>query len=1232
MSAEDVMRLLVQPWKHYVGARLQMARPTIDSDFNENAISDDEDWRQATLAMVGAAGRVDQGFLPDLVPGDSRTATVVRFGAFVQTLAIEFDLRPGTMYAGGRRFDQPKLEPVLFQREYLQMGPATAPRAVTGTHQQMAYLFASEQPVSAVEDAELLEPALGGADGALRDRLMRRVEVRAVQAQTCEAAFGEVLDALTQGTTLDYDQDTCELRSGARLQVGFASPVVEDDCPACVPSLRGRHLGRENHTFRVMLASPDSYVWAFDDGAPLYRVKVVPDGPRGARVDLLTPPKDDDHHPGLDTVVELLPWSALLDNGQPQGGKLSGERVRNEKVSVQQGFFARVDGVYQPSSRSMHVRLPAAARELGLGTSGKADKSAAKAASGFKSSASPVSEIVATRWDARHPHADELNPTSTASDGSFEAHLYMRVWHRQSDGSFAIPTSSSAPLGQTGLVPIFSGRGRPGDFWTFSVRPSAPDEVVPRELMRLGGIAPHGPRTMVVPIALMEWSSTGGTTQTLQALHDCRPRIRALTDRGCDTFIVGPNGQGDFARIQTAIDHLPPAGGRIVVLPGIYEEQLVIEGRRNVTIVGCGARSRIATPPHLRRAALVRIGPQAPQEDAIDTSHVTLRDLALLARGQIGVLARGERIVLDRLDVRAEASGGSHDDGPGPAPTSAAVVVDGSFDVRVTRCRIVQDGGPSLHAAVYVQSPGLGALVEDNVIEVESIDGRDGQSWGGIQVGGGSREIEIRRNRITGGRGHGITLGSASFWTMEKDVRRLLGAGMGLLRPELSSASRSVLRAVDERLHPEPDPPLEDVLIEDNEVTGAGGSGIGSLAMAVVHRPEAMAPPLCLRATSFVVEGLTVRGNRIQDNARAVLDDSQDPLVRGGVALGESIRLRVVGNVIRDHGRGKAPVCGVFVGRGRDLRIERNRIERNGTLEGPADTDRVVARGGIVLIDPGQIGVKVEWIHEAGLDAVLVVDNVVEHYGGPALSVVTTGPCTVRGNHLTAATEPVDPTTGRGPVVLVVVPGRPWEAVDVPEGAPSPTYWLQPPLSVGYLHGQAQKFGGPGGGLTFSSNQITTGWAGQRGGRRGRALPVILRSADTVVMRGNQLAARVPNDSMAAHALVMGAAVSVTSNRVAEPVGSTSVSMICAPFLLTCSTDNVLTHCHVPDAWPGEYDVIDGNLVLLRPDDGCRSATKRLGQTINALVESFFGLSPALNVKGQSIAMRRAAFPPRNEP
>lgn len=1230
MSAEDVMRLLAQPWKHYVGARLQMARPTIDSDLNEDALADDEDWRLAMLAVVGGAGRVDPGFMPDLTPGDTRTATLVRFGTFVQALAIEFDLRPGAMHAGGRRFEQPKLEPVLFQREYLQMGPATAPRAATGTHRQMAYLFASEQPVSSVEDAELLEPALGGADGALRERLMRRVEVRSVQGQTCQAAFDEVLAELTKGTILDYDRDTCELRSGARLQVGFASPVVEDDCPACVPSLRGRYLGRENHTIRVMLASPDSYVWAFDDGSPLYGVKVIPDGLGGARVDLLTPPKDEDHYPGLDTVVELLPWSALLDNGEPQGGKASGERVRNEKVAVQQGFFTRVDSVYEPSSRSMHVRLPAAASELGLGTSGKTDKSAAK---GTKSSASPVSEIVATRWDTRHPHASELNPTPTTGGGSFEAYLYMRVWHRQSDGSFSIPTSSSAPLGQTGLVPIFSGRGRPGDFWIFSVRPSAPDEVVPRELMRTGGIAPHGPRTIVVPIALMEWSSPGGTIQTLQALHDCRPRIRALTDRGCDTFVVGPDGQGDFARIQTAIDHLPPSGGRIVVLPGTYEEHLVIEGRHNVTIVGCGTRSRIVTPPRLRRTALVRIGPRPANEHGTDTSQVTLRDLALVARGQIGVLARGERIVLDRLHVRAESGGGRHDDQPGPGPTSGAVVIDGGLDVRVTRCRILQDGRPSPHAAIYVQSPGLGALVEDNVVEVESVDGLDGQSWGGIQIGGGSREIEIRRNRIAGGAGHGITLGSASFWTMEKGALRFLGAGMGLLGPELSSAPRSVLRVVDERLHPEPDPAIEDVLIEDNEITGAGGSGIGSLAIAVAHRPEALAPPLCLRATSFVVEGLTVRRNRIEDNARASLEAQGDPLMRGGVVLGESIRLCVVGNVIREHGRrGKAPACGIFVGRGRNLRIECNRIERNGTIDGPSELDRRVARGGIVMIAPEQVGMNVDRVLQAGLDAVLVVDNVVEHYGGPALSLVATGSCTVRGNHFTAATEPVEPTTGRGPAVLVVVPGRPWESVDVPEGAPSSAYWLQPPLSLGYLHGRAQKFGGPGGGLTFSTNQVTTGWAGKVGEQRGRALPVILRSADTVVMRGNQLAARVPDDSMAAHALVMGAVVTVSGNRVAEPVGSTSVSMICAPFLLTCSTDNVLTHCHVPDQWPGEYDVIDGNLVLLRPNNGCRVVSKRLARTIATLVESFFGQSPTLNVKGPSIATHRPASPPRNEP
>ena len=56
---------------------------------------------------------------------------------------------------------------------------------------------------------------------------------------------------------------------------------------------------------------------------------------------MLTVPKDQAHYPLEGQVVELLPWSALLSNGQ-----------KNAELS---GFLAKVDGGYNPDTQELHI-------------------------------------------------------------------------------------------------------------------------------------------------------------------------------------------------------------------------------------------------------------------------------------------------------------------------------------------------------------------------------------------------------------------------------------------------------------------------------------------------------------------------------------------------------------------------------------------------------------------------------------------------------------------------------------------------------------------------------------------------------------------------------------------------------------------------------------------------------------------------------------------------------------
>src|SRR5215207_1428212 len=97
----DITRLLIQPRKHYVGARMQQGRVVLDSDFNEEAALGDEERRRALLDIVGPTGSPDDGFAAELEIGDQVTIQPVSFGGAPPINTLNYRLRPGVMYLSG---------------------------------------------------------------------------------------------------------------------------------------------------------------------------------------------------------------------------------------------------------------------------------------------------------------------------------------------------------------------------------------------------------------------------------------------------------------------------------------------------------------------------------------------------------------------------------------------------------------------------------------------------------------------------------------------------------------------------------------------------------------------------------------------------------------------------------------------------------------------------------------------------------------------------------------------------------------------------------------------------------------------------------------------------------------------------------------------------------------------------------------------------------------------------
>lgn len=959
MATEEKSRDAFSPRKRYAAVGMQQGRVLLDDDFNDAERMRLEEERHVNLDVIGPVGSPDDGF---------------RVGSGqVNGGAIDFEIAAGTLYLGGLRLWNP--QPALFslQDDWLQQTSADRPAAVSG-RVDLVYVEAWQQPVTAVEDAELFEVALGGPDSATRLRTMWRVKVATgVDGDDCPTAWTDLVaqwDADGLGTV----DPTFERVVDANLAVDFVAGQPGD---LCTPGTAAGYLGAENQTIRVELVDADRFTWGFDNAAPVYRATLAPDR---RTITLQTEPHDQTRWPRAGQIVELLPWSTVLPN--------------DEKLAELRGHLARVETTYNPDDGEL-VLSAATAVPVGFGEA----------------------------WQGRADSAD-LAP----------GYFFLRVWDRgddlASDPAIAFTPGTAVTLGTTGLAITITGTARvAADHWIISARPRTPDRVVPWDLEVGRGV--HGVRRFVAPLALVRWNQNG-----FEVLHDCRPYFPPLTRvRGCCTYTVGDqvSSFGQFSSIQAAVDALPAEGGKVCVLPGTYRESVLVLDRRNVTIEGCGTRSTIA--PGRGPWAILILGGH----------DIAIRDLGFTLGNAFGV-------------VIAPHSVG------GPVPKTVPDLRPTSKD-RVERVRLVNLTMAALGRSAIYSLGGRYLWIEDCEIvcgpletvfdprsdlgrwpailsfadnvwidhnrllvpaEVKGLPGSVTTSGvltytrtplGGIQIGGGSESVEIRRNEITGGNGDGITLGSWAW------VRRRLIVGDSIAWDELSGSwvflPGFTITINDEgciEVDWDPPPPdggddlvpvsmgaVTDIRIVDNDIRRMGKSGIGVARFFDLSRADQL----------ILVRRLVIETNRIEECIRLPIPplpaSMRDDAAQGVITLADVEDLVVRDNKLHHNGKRHIdPVCGVFALASTGVEIDRNRITDNAPFVDDGEVPRPGWRGGVVLLhaSPPSHVVPVSVIgtipitRQDGRPAARIADNVIVVPEGRALLILGSGPMTVLDNHL----------------------------------------------------------------------------------------------------------------------------------------------------------------------------------------------------------------------------------------
>jgi hypothetical protein len=727
----------------------------------------------------------------------------------------------------------------------------------------------------------------------------------------------------------------------------------------------------------------------------------------------------------------------------------------------------------------------------------------------------------------------------------------------------------------------------PGDYWTFPVRAG---EIKNEELLvgkdigggTFVGVPPKGIHYHRVPLAVLNWAST---TTVTTPIEDCRHIFHPLTKLAtCCSYRVGDgmDSWGDYEKIQDAIDNLPADGGEICVLPGKYIENVSIDDKRNITIKGCGERSRVVSPAgaggnpanpvfHVKESQNIKIESLLIEAD-LEGRGIFLEGRPLEEVKKVNRLPLLD-VTLQNLLVRAAKR--------------SAIEVEVGYDVIIRRCRVeMKDVSTTWPGIFFI---GEDSSIEENEIVVADIKRQLGgfdvinpldpnsaapvdAALGGLQLGGACERIRVISNVIARGIGTGITIGSLLVVTTATGQRLPT-------QPRPTPDDCFPCRHGDTTTQDPEDPTtsiisagdLYDILIERNRIFNMGLNGIGVVGFFPLGKVD-----------EFIsVHSLLIQGNEIRHCLYRQLNDITQPMFDtigyGGVALADVDDVIIRDNFIIDNGPDfRQPICGIFVLHGEGIEISRNHILNNGAK--PADSKETSEsvkrgrRGGINIVFAlapvipitiaGQIVPA-----QGGFPALKVHDNVVSVPLGQALSVTALGPVSVIGNQFTS----------RG-MTFRNVPTFIASTVAILNLGLSNEFYLQL-LAFALLRNANVKSAGEGrpglddealgmflsnGNVLFADNQCSLDLMAT--GVSLSLSSIFIISLDDIGFHNNQCDVDLLDDYIIAQAILAGISVRASDNRFKESINlftrkMTTFSAITAGLFYNTTTDNQSTHC-----------------------------------------------------------------------
>ena len=481
----DRARVTYDPRQHYRSVVMQQGRVTLEADWNEAESITGEEQRLETLDIIGPCGTPDNGYqiiLPD------------------PSIPYDFSVGSGTMYVGGIRANLSEAVDYSSQPDWLNssdspdpedlsddsvdwVSPASPAPVFPGnlagfgrSANEFVYLYLREQEVSAVEDPDLADVALGGPDTAARTRLLQHIVRVGCQGSDCMTGLDSA-EAQWASQGLYFNSSTMQLQSQDTLLVSFSN---QGQSTPCQPQAQGGYLEPDNQLIRVQISAIDpisgnpTFLWGFDNASFLYRISVTNNDP--VTLKLASAPVDTNHQPVSGQTIEVLRAASELANGG--------------YVAALSGFPVTLNKSYNRDTQS--ITLPDGV-------------------------ALPLEYLEST-----------LSPP---------APLFLRVWQNQVVFTPGVPIALGDTGVQ---VTLETGQSfHLGDYWQFAVRPATPQSVYPERYQQFAQL-PAGPRLWACPLGVIAWNERQGKLVSDCRNQFCNLVGLSKRQQGCCQFSVSP--------------------------------------------------------------------------------------------------------------------------------------------------------------------------------------------------------------------------------------------------------------------------------------------------------------------------------------------------------------------------------------------------------------------------------------------------------------------------------------------------------------------------------------------------------------------------------------------------------------------------------------------------------------------------------------------------------------------